>query len=249
MNIAICQFDIEWENKEKNKFKIQSLLENNLTHNEDWLIFPEMTLTGFSMNSSMAALDDSDLKFFKDIAIKHNIFITFGGSKDSQNKLFTINKEGNNHFEYSKIHLFSFAKEDEYYKSGNRVSNFTIENAKITPYICYDLRFPYLFWNTAGFTDIYVVIANWPKSRREHWLTLLQSRAIENQSYVIGVNRVGKDLSLEYSGDSVIVNPLGEILIDAKEREGIFSCNADIKLVSKYREAFPILKDRKGNFQ
>ncbi len=248
MNIAICQFDIEWENKEKNKIKIQSLLENSLMHTEDWIILPEMTLTGFSMNSSMTALDESDFQFFKYLAKRYNIFITFGGTKDLQNKLFTINKEGNNYSEYSKIHLFSYVKEYEYYKPGNSVSNFTIENAKITPYICYDLRFSYLFWNTAAYTDIYVIIANWPRNRREHWLALLQARAIENQSYVIGVNRIGKDLGLEYSGDSTIINPAGEILIDAKGREGVFSCNADIKSVSKYREVFPILKDRKGNF-
>ena len=120
----------------------------------------------------------------------------------------------------------------------------------IAPIICFDLRFPYLFWNQASQTDLFVVVSSWPARRAEHWMRLLQARAIENQAYVVGVNRTGRDPSLEYGGNSMIFDPLGKILLDCQGKEGIFLCPEDItqSFVLKTRSRFPFLKERRADF-
>jgi predicted amidohydrolase len=148
---------------------------------------------------------------------------------------------------YSKIHLYSFGGEDQKYLPGSKQTKFLIDNMSIVPAVCFDLRFPYLFWNTAAEADLYVVIASWSARRSEHWMRLLQARAIENQSYVVGVNRTGRDPILEYSGNSMIFDPLGKVVLDCTDREGVFVAQADVArdLVLKTRTRFPFLKDRR----
>ena len=109
---------------------------------------------------------------------------------------------------------------------------------------------PYLFWNTAAEADLYVVIASWPARRAEHWMRLLQARAIENQCYVVGVNRTGRDPMLEYSGNSMIFDPLGKVVLDCKTGEGVFITDTEIirELIVKTRTRFPFIKDRRPDF-
>jgi len=248
MRVGLLQYDIKWEDKKANKEKISKLIENSQHKNKiDWLIFSEMTLSGFTMNTKISQLDDSDRSFFSKLASDYNMNISFGGVEGGYNKLITLNRKGERINEYSKIHLYAFGEEDKYYKSGDESKIFEIEGLKIMPAVCFDLRFPYLFWNMAEKVDAYVVIAAWPMRRAEHWMTLLKARAIENQAYCFGVDRLGFEGKIEYSGNSMGFDPLGKVVIDAASVEGIAVNETDItaELVSKTREKFPFLKERK----
>ncbi|MCX5783953.1 MAG: hypothetical protein NTW04_05910 [Elusimicrobia bacterium] len=222
MKIALCQFDIVWENKRANKDKIISLLKSSSLR-ADWIIFPEMTLSGFSMNAGAALLDD--------------------------NNFLTLDKEGKLISNCGKTHLVPWIGEDKIYKSGVKAENFMLNGMSVSPSVCYDLRFSYLFWNAAAQTDIFAVMASWPASRSGHWSALLKARAIENLCYVAGVNRIGKDPNCEYSGGSAVFGPFGETLLDCGKGEGVFTCETEItkKSVEEIRAKFPFIKDRKDN--
>lgn len=249
MKVGLCQYDIKWEDREENKKRISSLIEKSPHKGQiDWLIFSEMTLSGFTMNSQAAEINDSDRHFFSELAKKHYTNISFGGVENGYNKLITINRKGERINEYSKIHLYAFGQEDRYYKAGSQQTVFELDGLRIMPAVCFDLRFPYLFWNMAEKVDAYVVIAAWPARRAEHWMTLLRARAVENQAYCFGVDRLGMEGKIEYSGNSMGFDPLGKVVIDAKSDEGIAVSETDIsaELVSKTRERFPFLKERKS---
>jgi len=249
VKLALCQYDIKWENKAANKKKISELLESCPRKKEiDWLIFSEMTLSGFTMNTLAAELDDSDRNFFRDLAQKNNINISYGGVENGFNNLITLNRHGDRINAYSKIHLYAFGGEDKYYKVGSKQEIFELEGLKVMPAVCFDLRFPYLFWKLAEEADLYVVIAAWPMRRAEQWMTLLRARAIENQAYCVGVDRIGLEGKVEYSGNSMCFDPLGKTVLDAGTAEGIFVSDIDVTkdLVSKTRERFPFLKERKN---
>lgn len=263
---------MKWEDKEFNKKKIESLIETCLPtcpseswqnresvdvgtdcsqkSQIDWLIFSEMTLSGFTMKTSISELDDSDRQFFSGLAQKYNINISYGGVENGFNNLITINRKGEQINAYSKIHLYAFGEEDKYYKAGSKQEIFELEGLSIMPAVCFDLRFPYLFWNMAEKVDVYVVIAAWPMKRAEHWMSLLKARAIENQCYCIGVNRIGFEGRIEYSGNSMCFDPLGKVVLDCQSKEGIFVSEIEItkELVQKTRERFPFLKERKTGF-
>jgi len=249
MKIAICQYDMAWEDKEANKGKISKLMDACSKKGQaEWLVFPEMTLSAFSMNRVVATLSPGDEAFFGDLARKHGLAVSYGGVQDGFNKLITLDKTGRKISEYSKIHLYSFGKEDQGYRPGEKQTTFALGGLSVTPAICFDLRFPYLFWRTAEQTDLFVVIASWPMRRAEHWMTLLRARAVENQAYVVGVNRIGVEPSgVEYSGNSMIFDPLGKVVLDCVSNEGVFiaETDADKGLVSKTRERFPFFKDRR----
>jgi predicted amidohydrolase len=146
---------------------------------------------------------------------------------------------------YAKIHPFSYAGEHRVYTAGDRVVTAEIEGVRLTPLVCYDLRFPEPFRTAAAETDLFVVVANWPDQRREHWRTLLRARAIENQAYVVGVNRAGEGDGLRYAGDSAAVSPLGETLAEADDREQVLFADIDPEVVRKLRARFPALDDRR----
>ena len=146
---------------------------------------------------------------------------------------------------YAKIHPFSFAGEDAHYRSGDRVVTWTVEGVRITPLVCYDLRFPEPFRLAAADTDLFVVIANWPERRRAHWQTLLRARAIENLAFVAGVNRVGEGGGLVYQGDSALVGPWGETLVGGAQIETVLVGEVDPHAVLEARRTFPALADRR----
>lgn len=246
MKIGIVQYSPSWENLSESREKIKSLISSTMSGQNkiDWLVFPEMTLSGFSMDISKTSLRDIDIRFFQDVAKLQNTFITFGGVLDGFNKSITVDRDGKIISSYEKVHLFSFANEDRYYKPGGPLKQFKIDSFRITPAVCYDLRFPYLFWKAAKTTDVFVIIANWPSTRLHHWNSLLRARAIENQSYIIGVNRIGSDPAVSYSGNSVIINPSGETLLDCESAEGIFTATIDLEQVMITRSQYPFLNDR-----
>ena len=248
MKLALCQYDIKWEDKEANKKRILELLATCPRKQEiDWLIFSEMTLSAFTMNTPVSELNESDRDFFRDLAMKNNINVSYGGVENGFNNLITLNRHGDRVNTYSKIHLYAFGGEDKYYKAGSKQEVFELEGLKIMPAVCFDLRFPYLFWKMAEQVDLYLVIAAWPMRRAEHWMTLLRARAVENQAYCAGVDRLGLEGKVEYSGNSMCFDPLGKVMLDAGTAEGIFVSEIAVTkdLVSKSRERFPFLKERK----
>ena len=244
MKLGLFQYDISWENKTANKSKILSILATAGAKNVDWIIFPEMTLSGFSMDLSKTTIDDADIDFFKRISKDYNCNVSFGGVVDSNNRNITVNTHGDVISEYSKVHLFGYGEETSHYKKGKKEISFEMDGVKIVPLVCYDLRFSYLFWDHAARTDVFYIIASWPASRRTHWIDLLKARAIENQCFVIGVNRVGTDPKLTYSGDSMVIDPMGKEILNCHDVEGLHIAAINVEEVLRTRTSFPFLKDR-----
>ena len=244
MRVGLFQYDMSWKNKAENKSKILSILKASGIKNIDWIIFPEMTLTGFSMDLQETTISDADIDFFKNISKNYNCNVSFGGVVESNNRNITINRHGDVISQYSKVHLFGYGDESSHYKNGKKGSNFDLEGTRVVPLVCYDLRFSYLFWDNATNTDLFYIIASWPASRRSHWMTLLKARAIENQCFVIGANRIGADPNLTYTGDSMVIDPMGNEILSCHDEEGVHIVEINVEEVSRTRTSFPFLKDR-----
>lgn len=253
MKVALAQLDIAWEDKEKNKKRCCEMIEQAKKQGAALIVFPEMTLTGFSMNTEEQGetLQNSPtIAFFQQKAKQYDMAMIFGliikeGEK-SENHCIMLNKSGEIVTDYTKIHPFSYGAESKYYTGGNQVVFGTIEDIPFSTLICYDLRFPEIFQVCSTKSHVITVIANWPSPRRCHWISLLKARAIENQCYILGVNRCGSGDGLEYSGDSMIIDPYGEVLARAKQPcQELVVAEIDDSIVTKYREEFPLKKDRK----
>lgn len=147
---------------------------------------------------------------------------------------------------YRKIHPFTFGGEDRHVRPGDRLVTVTVGGLRIGLFVCYDLRFADEFWQQARQTDVFLVPANWPSSRRDHWTTLLRARAIENQTYVVGCNRVGQGGGLDYSGDSRIFDPFGEVIASRDDGEGILVADLTAEHVAMIRDRFRFLPDRRS---
>ncbi len=251
LRIALCQKQIEWENKRKNIDQAIVSIKECKQFGADLCLFPEMSLTGFSMNTSKTREDDRHtVELFKSIACDNKIAIGIGwveatGEK-SYNCYSVISKNGEELLTYRKIHSFRFGGEDKQFISGNEIVSVQLEDIRVTPFICYDLRFPEIFRAARDYTDVFIIPANWPKVRREHWKVLLRARAIENQAYVFGINCVGEIGGLLYSGDSMIVSPDGTVLELLEGKEGVLFADIEPDRL-KIREDFPVRKDCKGD--
>ena len=255
MKIALVSLTQEWEDKKANLFKCEGCIQKASQAKVDLIVFPEMTLTGFSNNIIVTAEDKDEsttLKSFQDIARKFSIAIVFGvaiqdGEKALNQSIF-IDKNGVLKAQYSKIHPFSFAREDKFFNSGNRLGVVNFEDFKIGLSICYDLRFPELYSTLSTKTDLIINIANWPSKRIEHWNTLLKARAIENQIFIAGVNRVGVDGNdLEYIESSQIINANGESL-EYQEIEDMKIYTIDKAWTRNFKDKFNTTNDRKVEF-
>lgn len=249
MKISLFQFSPVWENKNLNMQNVLSVLKKK-SELGDIIVFPEMTLTGFSMNASSLAekMCDQTIAFFAGIASKYKADVFAGFIEKNgigfYNTLFHIDSKGNLKAKYRKIHPFSFSKENKFYKAGDRIVVTKVKGWKIGLSICYDLRFPELFrFYAKQKVDLILNIANWPDARIEHWRALLKARAIENQCYVAAVNRVGKDLKLNYNGYSSIFDPMGKEIISKKNIETILSADLDKKFLEDVRRKLPFLND------
>ncbi|HOX32305.1 MAG TPA: nitrilase-related carbon-nitrogen hydrolase, partial [Spirochaetales bacterium] len=222
MRLGLCQYDIAWEDKEANKRRIEELVAARPRREEiDWLVFSEMCLTGFTMDAELAELSDADRSFFAGLAARLGCNLSYGGVEGGCNKLITLDREGRRVSEYAKIHLYSFGEEDKHYRAGSSPVIFELEGLRVAPAVCFDLRFPYLFWSQAPRVDLFLVVAAWPARRAEHWRGLLYARAVENQAYCAGVNRLGREGKLEFSGGSACFDPLGKVVADSGSAEGI----------------------------
>jgi len=246
MNIALCQYNIAWEDKKTNREQILSLTESSgATRDVDWMVFPETTLTGFSPGSARSRLSEEDFDFFRNLAVRCGCALTFGGFHRRQNLCVTLDRRGKMMARAAKIHLFTHSGEQKHCRPGNRVVPFSVSGMRVTPVVCYDLRFSYLFWDNAEKTDLFLVIANWPAVRQSHWRTLLEARAIENQAYVVGVNRIGESPHGRYEGGSAVIDPAGRTALDCGAQEGIFITEVSRERVVRVRSEFPVIPDRK----
>ena len=249
MKLALAQLDIAFEDKIKNKETAIQFIKQTVTEKVDMIYFPEMTLTGFSMNTSLIGENNNEtIEFFKEMSTKFNIFIGFGyveGTSHSKNKYSVLAPNGGELVNYAKIHPFSFGDENKYYESGDKIKLFNALGFTIAPFICYDLRFPEIFQIASKTATLITVAANWPMKRREHWITLLKARAIENQCYIAGINRVGIENGLTYSGDSMIIDPLGNIIGNLYMEEGLVIADICQDDVIKIRQKFRLKDDRK----
>ena len=234
MNVLGFQHDIVWENKAANLDKIRHLLSAAKPKPGTLVVLPEMCLTGFTM----ADIEDTGEGIAE---LSKGIRILAGIKRNNRNEA-VLFEDGREVAQYAKMHPFKFA--GEAIIPGTEPVVVDCGEFKLAPVVCYDLRFPELF--RAGVrrgANLFAVIANWPTPRLDHWLTLLKARAIENQSYVIGVNRVGRDPGNDYPGRSQIISPRGEVIADAGECEGLVLGKLDLPELRGYRESFPALED------
>jgi predicted amidohydrolase len=161
-----------------------------------------------------------------------------------RNEAVVVGPDGKQITRYQKIYPFSYAKEDLHYEAGEHIATFTWNSLSVTPLVCYDLRFPEVFRDAVQHgAELFVIIANWPEARIQHWITLLQARSIENQAFVVGVNRCGNDPFVSYPGQSMIISPQGNIIAALDDEEGIVQAEIDSGDLREYREQFPALKD------
>lgn len=251
LSITIVQTSLHWEDKEANR----SMLENKLaklsaeTH---IVILPEMFSTGFSMNTTLAEkMNGETVIWMKEFSAKRKIILAGSAIIEENemfyNRLLYILPNGEMGT-YDKRHLFAFANENHSYTPGKNKLVTAVNGWKINWQICYDLRFP--VWarqpeEVSNIYDLLINVANWPAKRIHAWKSLLIARAIENQCYVIGVNRTGDDGNFNaYGGNSMVVDPLGEVLYDAGNKETLFTITFEKEKLLNIRQQFPFLDDR-----
>jgi len=255
MKIVALQLDIAWENKAENFARVQRWLEQAAPEKGSLVALPEMFATGFSMNTEKVAeaYGGETEKFLSSTARAFGIHLVGGApmrGRDGRvrNKALVFAPTGELVSFYAKMRPFTPGGEAEHYVAGVKPAVFDWANCHASPFICYDLRFPELFRESAAThqPELFIVIANWPAKRITHWTRLLQARAIENQAYVVGVNRVGADPFYTYTGQSAVIDFNGDILADAGSTEGFIRADLDLETLLKYRHGLPFLKDLRG---
>ena len=249
MKVALCQTHILWENKKENFKKARDLVKEATCNGANLILFPEMSFTGFSMNVNVTKeKDEITLKYVKGLAREFSVAIGVGWVKEreekAENHYTVVDATGVILADYTKIHSFLYGGEGEQFLPGNAICNFELENILFVPFVCYDLRFPEVFRIAIERADVFIIPANWPAIRRKHWNSLLQARAIENQSYVLGINCVGNVGGMKYSGDSSIIEPDGGVVEIISEKEGIIYGIIDKKKL-EIRKKFPVRDDRR----
>lgn len=251
MTVSCFQLNPTWETKASNFESLRELLARERIAAGSLLVLPEMFATGFSMDFASLAekvADSPTLNFLGEIARQYQCSILAGMVVDHEGQLTNdavmVNAEGKLQGRYSKIHPFTPSGEKVAGTPGSEVATFAHGDWTLAPFVCYDLRFPEIFRQATPAAELLVVLANWPTPRTEHWVTLLRARAIENQAYVVGVNRVGSDPNLDFSGRSLIIDPKGEILADGGSEVTLLSADLDLAAVRQWRKDFPATADR-----
>ena len=252
MKIALGQIDMGFENKEAAMALCSQLMTEAKEKAVDFVIFPEMTLTGFTLAPETYGEDRANspsINFFKEEAKKNGVAVCFGlpvyENGVATNHCIYLDENGEQLVDYTKIHPFSFGAEAEHYVGGNELQFTEVKGVPVAPMICYDLRFPEPFQILSEKSKIITVIASWPTPRREHWMALLKARAIDNQCFMLGVNRSGDGGGLSYIGDSMAISPTGEVLAHVEGGNGLTIVDIDLAEVEAYRSSFPLKADRK----
>ncbi len=256
MRVTCVQFDVAWQDRSANFAKVRELLAGaDACEAGGLIVLPEMFSTGFSMDVQAATQDQPSPAegFLAEIARQHGCY-TLGGVVNADpdgrglNEAVLVGPDGRHLMRYAKMHPFSYAGESQHFAPGDAPVVTEIADTKLSPFICYDLRFPEVFRSAAlAGAEVMAVIANWPASRAEHFQTLLTARAIENQAWVVGVNRVGSDPDVRYSGGSVVIDPRGLVVARAGDGEVLLTSEIDVQALRQYRREFPVLADaRRG---
>ena len=257
LTLTIIQTDISWENKEANLQMLERKI-HSIVDKAEIIILPEMFSTGFSMNAAELAenMEGPTINWMRRIAASNNIILTgsviIRENEQFFNRLIWMLPNGQLGY-YDKRHLFAFGGEDLYYSSGQKRFIASVKGWKINLQICYDLRFPVWARQSSAALeqnpefpeyDLLIYVANWPERRNIAWKTLLRARAIENQCYAVGVNRVGNDgNNIYHSGDSMIIDPVGEILYEKHNDEDVYTYTLTAETLTKARSKFPFWKD------
>jgi predicted amidohydrolase len=253
VRIAAVQHDIVWENRDATFERLAPQVSQAVGAGAELVLLTETFSTGFSMTPGIGEPEGGpSSQFLLTQAAEHGVWVAgtcpeiAPGEDLPYNSFVLAGPDGTVH-RYRKLHPFTHAGEHERFRAGDKPVTVEVGGLRITPFICYDLRFADVFWRAAPDTDVYLVPANWPSPRRHHWQTLLQARAIENQAYVVGCNRVGvAGDGTPHVGDSRIVSPMGELLATAAEVETIVLADVDAADVAATRDRLRFLADRRG---
>jgi predicted amidohydrolase len=253
MRIAAVQHDIVWEDRDANFERLAPQIRRAVGAGAELVLLTETFSTGFSMTPGIGEAEGGpSARFLAGQAAEHGVWMAgtcpeiAPGEELPYNSFVLAGPDGTMH-RYRKLHPFTHAGEHERFRAGEKPVTVEVGGLRITPFVCYDLRFADVFWKAAPETDVYLVPANWPSPRRQHWQTLLQARAIENQAYVVGCNRVGTaGDGTEHAGDSRIVSPMGELLATAAAVETVVVADVDPAEVAATRDRLRFLPDRRG---
>ena len=252
IEVAVLQHDITWENHAATFAALSPQVMAAAASGARLVVLTEMFAVGFSSDTAAIAEgpEGPSTTFLAEQAHRHGIWVVGSACiRTSQAELprnvAVLAAPDGSLYRYAKRHLFSYAGEHTRMAAGGPTLTVDIEGLRTTLFVCYDLRFADDFWRLAPETDAYLVVANWPAARRSHWRSLLVARAIENQAYVVGSNRVGRGGNIDYEGDSLGVYPLGEVLRDgAGAGEAILTAALDPAEVTRVRGRYPFLDDR-----
>lgn len=252
MRVAAVQFDIAWEDKPANHATVEAMLRDAAVAPGTYVLLPELGDTGFSFDLPKIA-DGKTLPWARTLARELGVWVQPGFAENAsdgkgRNCAAIVSPQGEILGIYRKVHPFSYGRESKHYSGGDRILIRDCEGAAVCPMICYDLRFPEL-WRAATLAgaEIFTIGASWPEARQTHWRALLIARAIENQAYVVAVNRVGADPNLNYAGGSMIISPTGEILDEAGESPKVLIADLDMDALRGWRAEFPALRDVRGD--
>lgn len=257
MRIALGQLHILWKDRTASILHAEQMIADASEAACDVILFPELSFTGFTKQIDQISEpkeQSQTVSRMKELAQKYQIAIGFGWSASgksagdkSVNYFTLVDADGNIAGEYSKLHPFTYGGESECFEKGNEIVTVPFLGHTVGLFICYDLRFPEIFQLSSRKADVLFVIANWPAIRSAHWETLLRARAIETQSYVVGVNCVGEIDQIQYSGDSMAIDSIGNILGKISGKEGILVCDIDDRAWS-LRNKFATAADRREDF-
>ncbi len=248
LTLTLVQSELVWEQRQANLGRFEALLQP-VAGRTDLVVLPEMFSTGFTMNAPPLAetMEGPTLKWMQALArqlaadVAGSAIIREGG--ELYNRLLWVKPDGR-FFTYDKKHLFRMSGEHKVYAAGRERLTVTVRGWQVRPFICYDLRFPAWCRNRQPAYDLALFVANWPAARAGHWRTLLRARAIENQCYVAGVNRVGTDGNgLAYRGDSTLIDAQGGVRYHCADREDVFTTTLSREDLEGYRKSFPAWKD------
>lgn len=250
MIVGGLQMDIAWEDPEESFRRAEALADRAAAAGARLLVLPELFATGFSMNAELvAASGEAALQLMTRLARRHRVWVVGGFAESAGDRPYNacavVDPDGEERARYRKIHPFSLTGEQSRYRAGETVANVAVDGLRVTPLICYDLRFPELFRATADVTDLYLVIANWPEPRTHAWSALLVARAIDCQAWVVGVNRVGDAQGHRHLGESVLVDPLGRVVARGAHQPAVVMGEVDAATVASVRDRYGFLRDRR----
>ena len=256
-NIACIQMDIAFGQPDINYQVAETLIEHAVQSNPNVIVLPELWTTGYDLTRLNEIADtqaQDTIAFLQTMAQKYGVHFVGGSvakktTEGIYNTLLMINNKGECIKDYDKLHLFQLMDEHHYLKPGAKDGLFTFDDKLCAGFICYDIRFPeWLRVHSSKGAEVLFVSAEWPKPRLDHWRALNISRAIENQAYIVAVNRAGSDPNNTFAGHSLIVDPWGEIVSEAGEDVEILTGTIDFAKVSDVRSKIPVFADRRPEF-